>query len=294
MQFTKPDYSEKNIFDEYFNKQNYGICDLTSGIIYMWANYFNYEYAVDSGALYLRGAEIYNKNNTAYLPPLNIGAEGIKKLIEEVKKDGEPLILEPVPEELVEEIQKNFNAEAIYLRDWSDYTYDAEELSRLAGKKLHKKRNLIYQFMADYQGYATEDITLNNCGEILTAFKSWKKTYGDSEMGKFEIDATEKVLENLDFYKFDGLALRVGGKIIAFSMGEKYGEIYFTHIEKADIDYKGVYQMINLEFCRKIKAKYPEIKYFNREEDMGDEGLRQTKESYYPAMLKNKYKLIIK
>jgi hypothetical protein len=59
-----------------------------------------------------------------------------------------------------------------------------------------------------------------------------------------------------------------------------------VHVEKAFQDYRGAYQFINREFVKKIAPGY---KYVNREDDIGDEGLRKAKESYYPIFMLEKF-----
>ncbi len=59
--------------------------------------------------------------------------------------------------------------------------------------------------------------------------------------------------------------------------------------EKAFPDVNGAYAMINREFSRMIAEKYPEVRFLNREDDMGSEGLRRAKESYQPTVLLEKY-----
>ena len=49
------------------------------------------------------------------------------------------------------------------------------------------------------------------------------------------------------------------------------------------------YPAINNAFAKYIMAHRPEIRYLNREDDMGMEGLRQAKLSYQPARLLEKY-----
>ena len=83
-----------------------------------------------------------------------------------------------------------------------------------------------------------------------------------------------------------GGVLRVDGKLVAFTIGEPLNQnTYGVHIEKADVQYQGAYPAINQAFVEAVAASYA---YVNREEDLGLEGLRQAKESYYPAILLEK------
>jgi hypothetical protein len=52
--------------------------------------------------------------------------------------------------------------------------------------------------------------------------------------------------------------------------------------------------MINREFAEWIQKTYPHIVYINREEDMGMDGLRKAKQSYYPIKMIEKYRAILK
>ncbi len=94
------------------------------------------------------------------------------------------------------------------------------------------------------------------------------------------------------FSNFDALALTGGvlykeDKIVAFTIGEALNEDTFVvHFEKAFPDLQGAYPMINQQF---VQRNCTEVKYVNREEDLGLEGLRKAKRSYRPEMMGVKY-----
>ena len=105
------------------------------------------------------------------------------------------------------------------------------------------------------------------------------------------IDAERKVLElifnNYDQFGFLGGVLRVNGEVVAFTFGEELNRNTFvTHFEKAFSSIRGAYPMINMMFSKNTLTKY---EYVNREDDVGSEGLRKAKLSYYPAKLLEKF-----
>lgn len=78
--------------------------------------------------------------------------------------------------------------------------------------------------------------------------------------------------------------------MVAFSMGNRIREDTFdVNYEKAVADVNGAYSIVNREFARLLRARYPELRFLNREDDMGIEGLRRAKESYAPDILLEKY-----
>ena len=46
--------------------------------------------------------------------------------------------------------------------------------------------------------------------------------------------------------------LLVDGQIVGFALGEIVGDTLFTHIEKADRDYQGCYQMLVAQFAQQF------------------------------------------
>jgi hypothetical protein len=77
--------------------------------------------------------------------------------------------------------------------------------------------------------------------------------------------------------------IKVNGKIIAFSIGEKLtDDTFVVHIEKAYSEVHGAYAIINQQL---VQHEASEVKYVNREDDMGIESLRKAKLSYRPEIL---------
>ena len=88
----------------------------------------------------------------------------------------------------------------------------------------------------------------------------------------------------------EGILLLDGKEVLAVTMGSRLGaEIFDIHFEKAREDVDGAYNAVNCEFARFLRLKYPEIRYLDREEDMGLEGLRKAKLSYNPHHMVEKH-----
>ena len=66
------------------------------------------------------------------------------------------------------------------------------------------------------------------------------------------------------------------------------GSIAVVHFEKARTDFRGSYQYINYAFAQSLSEQ---VVYINREQDLGDEGLRHAKMSYKPEGFVKKYRL---
>lgn len=178
------------------------------------------------------------------------------------------------------------------MRSNFDYVYDVNKLADLTGKKLHGKRNHIHRFDEQFPDWMAEPITDKNVSECVAFERAWaeeRNEIGDEMLS----EETVVVLEALylrEELELEGLLIRAAGKVVAFSMASRTtAESFDVHFEKADGTIQGAYPVINREMARMLRSKYPELKYLNREEDMGLEGLRKAKLSYYPEILLEKY-----
>jgi hypothetical protein len=175
-------------------------------------------------------------------------------------------------------------------RDHFDYVYDVRDLIELKGRKFHDKKNKANKFRSSYQ-YEYAALTPDLIGECLEFEHYWCEV---RDCGKYpglqkERCAILKMLRNFSFLDIKGGLIRVDGKIAALTLGEKIlPDTMVIHIEKANSDIPGLYQVINQEFLMHEAA---DCRFVNREQDLGIEGLRNSKMSYNPVKFIRKYRV---
>ena len=272
--------------------QEYGTCDFTQLGIFMWKDCFCYEYAIEKDILFLR-SNYHDKGLSEYFLPITTKdriEEGIDLIVS--NETDKEIIFQAVPESYRSYLEKYEYIESRNLREYADYIYPASALATLTGKKYNKKRNLIHQFLNQYPNYKLVPIDKDNINSIIDFHRKNRATSEETFLEKYENDLVDVVLNNYDSFSLEGEILLVNDSIAAFSIGEIIGDCLYVHIEKGDRLYKGVFQVLNWAFLNEQIKNYPNITIVNREEDMGDEGLRQAKMSYFPELI-NKYREII-
>lgn len=215
----------------------------------------------------------------------------IELLLNEAHERGNKLLLRGLTEKTLAEFLPLYGDrfEITEDRDNADYVYSAEKLCNLPGRHLSSKRNHIKHFERNGAWEFLKVKAGENIEEAKAFVDEFYKEKNDPELAE-EALAIDEMFLNFDVLGFTGGLLYQNGRPVAFTAGTILGkEVFDTHFEKAMPGVEGAYTMVNREFARLICAEYPEIKYFNREEDMGIEGLRKAKESYHPEILLMKY-----
>ena len=178
--------------------------------------------------------------------------------------------------------------EATLLRDWCDYLYDAQDMVQFRGRRFNGQRNHIHRFQRLYPNWRFEDITADNLPELRAFFEDYAARYRkENETAQVEEQCVRDFLAHYFDYAPLGGLLRVEDQIVGFSAGEVVGDTLIIHVEKADVAYDGVYQVLVNEFAKRFVTDG--VQYINREEDVGDEGVRKSKLSYHPLRLLEKY-----
>ena len=168
-------------------------------------------------------------------------------------------------------------------RDNFDYLYLRRELAELAGRKFQKKRNLIKGFLHDYHCEGRPLIP-ENLPDALAILETWRSEHDSPG----DYAAAREALEKNEELQLCGGIYYVEGEPAAFTLGEELacGTSFVIHFEKALNRYRGIYQFINQAFASIIGDRYTTI---NREQDLGEEGLRHSKLSYRPSGFIEKY-----
>ncbi len=276
----------------YFLKMKTRLCDFTCGTMFMWRKFYKIEVSYEKEALHARYFDVDGK--PYYNIPIAEDIPGeIKKLDEEVGSD-ESFQFTTVPEEMLGYFRETYpNCVITEMEDTFDYLYRASDLINLRGKKYHGQKNLVNKFKKTAGEWTFEPIDDSNVEDVIDFFST--KYFVAEDADDFELEENHRVFEvlrHMDVYKMPGAVLKADGVIVGFSIGECVNDTLYTHIEKADRHYKGAYQMVVNQFTSRFAGEG--IEYVNREEDLGDAGLKIAKEAYHPVAHLKKYHVKIR
>lgn len=280
--FRKIALEDKGLFDQAFKSNNSESSELTFTNFFIWR-------ACDRSLLTSINGNLcvvaYPEGESAYFfEPLgdNDLEDTIKTCFSYVPR------MSRVSEKFM---QKNFNGKDPYKvevdRDNSDYVYDRSELATLKGKKYDGKRNRIRKFLKNnspvYSKLSGTDI--DDCLELLKRWKEGRKP------GTCFDEPIKEALVNYEALGLSGAAVRVNNRMEAFTIGEKLNsETAVIYIEVSDPEPEGIAQYINQQFCLE---RWSDVKFINREQDLGNAGLRKAKLSYHPVKMIEKYNVTI-
>ncbi|MDE6342667.1 MAG: phosphatidylglycerol lysyltransferase domain-containing protein, partial [Muribaculaceae bacterium] len=271
--------------------------DFSYAGLLMWVDYFKYSYAIVKDTLFIKGTVENDTRIPAFSLPVGRLplSESLDMIREYCRKEGITPVLSAVPEYALTQFIDLGISDIQPLDDWGDYLYDATMLSSLSGKKMGKKRNHVNKFDTLYPGSKIEPLTALNADRAIE-FMTPVDAEGDST--PMAVEERRMTRHLLDLIKegdsrLEGAILDVDGETAAFTIGDVKHDTLFVHVEKAGRKFEGSYEKINKEFASLMCKKYPEIKYINREDDSGDEGLRKAKQSYHPVEILKKYNIAI-
>lgn len=290
MDFFPITLEQKPLFDKYFRQQRFDNSHFNFTTRFIWRQPYDLKWALIDDCLCFRGSW---HGKYFILPPVGTNQEAIaaalQKLAADFDKNGWRLVIRDIERALVGQLAAIRPARLTFRKDRDnyDYVYTAEDLIELSGRRFHAKKNHANAFRRLYPDYEFLPLTTDLVGTCLEVALSWAAGRDDSDENLLaEKAAINETLKNYAALDLTGAVIRVGGHLVAFTIGEQLNEdTAVIHFEKADAAYKGIYAVINQEYCA---TYWRQMKYINRQEDLGLEGLRQAKKSYHPVKMVEK------
>jgi len=211
------------------------------------------------------------------VPAKHLDAARLQELLRDVD------FLFPVPEEWLGAFDPGAYDISFHEGD-ADYLYTVEKMSTLAGRKLHKKRNLLKQFIESYRHEALP-LTTRRLDDARLVLDAWQQESG-LDRGGTDYGPCREALDRYEELVLCGGITYADGEPAGFVLGEEVNdETYVLHFAKARKKFKGVYQFMFNNFAKILPPKYA---YLNLEQDLDKENLRVFKSSYVPDALVKK------
>ena len=294
--FESPQFEDRQWVQPLLKAEGSLGCEYNFTNIYLWSRAYPQKIARLDDRLLVR---IQGKLGLCWLYPAGSGplAPAVDALAADAAAQAVPLTLVCVTQAQRDALEGACPGRCVFEedRDGFDYLYEIDRLADLPGKKLHAKRNHIHRFDEQFPDWMLEGITPANVPECVELERQWaairqEEAGEDIETVSEETIAVIEALYHMDKLGLEGALIRAGGAPVAFSLGGFITpECFDVNFEKSFGDIQGAYPAINRELARMIRARHPDVKWFNREDDMGLEGLRRAKLSYYPDILLAKY-----
>ncbi|MGN0396044.1 MAG: DUF2156 domain-containing protein [Coprococcus sp.] len=305
MEFVKPDFNNIDLLKEYLSDSSIRDCSFCIGNIILWSEFYKAQFSIVEDMLVFFTKEEGMPSSFTFPIGKNKDFENdledkeyriaSKKAFDIIcdyfDEHNIPIALHCVTPAIYRLINSWYPDTYTYEqdRDSYNYIYTVDKLSHLSGQKLHGKRNHINSFLKKYPDYVYEDVNSDNIHDCLYVLKQWIRRHQNTDNKnalaeyQYEYKIIEASLNNMDRLNMKGGLIRIDGVPVAFTIGEPIcRDTYDIHFEKADDSIQGLYQIINREFVSRNLSEYT---YVNREDDLGIEGLRKSKLSYYPDIL---------
>lgn len=291
MSFSIPEYpdtrpieiSDKSLLQGYFKALQPTISELSFANLFLFRHLHRYSLTMVANGLTIFGSGYDGQEY--FLPPLCGDAGEVTRSLLVAGKT-----LYGADERFIAEWLSGFPCTLLADRDNDDYLYLRKDLADLPGNRFHKKKNRINYF-AVRQKYRVEPFCRDHRESALQLLAEWDRVHnnGLSRSVLAESAATREGVERADELGLSGVVVLTDRGVTAFALGEKLNDTTFVcHFEKADPFLEGAAQLVNREFSRLLPEEYL---YVNREQDLGESGLKAAKSSYHPVGMIQKYRV---
>ncbi len=270
-------------------------CDSVALDSFLWRDYYHVQFAISDGKAV---QWLMEENGTKHSAMPMCEEQDLPHYFNEIVKYFNQTLHIPFKIYLADEEAVNYlhlkdsdEFEVTEQEDLKDYLYDGDAMRNLSGRKLHKKKNHLNAFLKEYEGrYEYRRLSCANRGEVWNFLDDWRAGKGEivEDHLDYEVEGIHAILNHCCQLHVRMSGVYIDGKLQAFTIGSynPFEKMAVIHIEKANPDIRGLYQFINQQF---LIHEFPDAVLVNREDDLGQEGLRKAKMSYNPSGFARKY-----
>jgi hypothetical protein len=273
IQFKITELNDLIAMRPYFDACKLHLSDYSAAFKFMWQKHFTIKFAYINGCVVFQ-EEYQGRTYFHYPMELNEGdaIQALDELECYCRRNFIRMHFTCIPREKLLELVCRYGMELRITnhRRWKDYFYNAQDFCLYGGKKFSGQRNHVNKFKKLYPNYEFCKLSQQDDGEI-TAFLnefSARQLGKGTVMAREELESVYELVNHLDELSMLCGALKINGKMVALSIGEKCGDQLIIHVEKALVEYEGIYPTMAQEFAAHYVT--PEILYINREDDAGD------------------------
>jgi uncharacterized protein len=278
---TRLELSHREVIQKILTDMKVSFSEYSFTNLYLFRDIHKYFINDFDGYTFIEGI---TRDGREYSMPLFAADDAAMVLLEKMLDEGRMIF--PINETLAMHFkEKGYDVE--YKEEDSDYIFTTDKLATYPGRYLHKKRNLMKQFMEQYSWY-TNSINAENIHEALTILEQWQK---DTGLSSEETDylSCKEALVHFDDLGLSGTLYYAEGSLAGFLLGDKISnDTYALHFAKGLTKYKGIYQFMYNVFAKELEK---ECSFINFEQDLGIPSLKQAKESYQPDQMAHKYRI---
>ncbi|HDQ46414.1 MAG TPA: DUF2156 domain-containing protein [bacterium] len=291
-EFKRIELADRDLIHARFQAYAPEISELTFTNLFIWRHYYQFQWSLQGDILLILAHPL----NWGYYLLAPVGgasrAELVPKLLDwlcEEKEECTPRI-ERADARLIRELGPAAGLSVEPAEDQFDYVYATADLINLTGRRYHAKKNHINRFSKNNR-FEYRSLTPELAEASIHVLKRWCdwRECEKSPLMRAEFDAVHEALLHFVPLELGGGAILVEGEIMAFALGERLNPgTAVIHAEKAAPNIPELFAMINQQVCAHEFAGFPHI---NREQDLGEPGLRRAKRSYHPVQMVEKYRI---
>ena len=286
LDFSRLTLTDAPVLKPFLTHSHSRLCEYVYGTVLLWRDMWPMEFAVHDDTVFLRLK--VSDDQIGYMLPIGGDLDNALGILDSY--DQSRRLFYYIPKTGVETLQRRYNIVSIEpLASGGDYLYNADVMATLSGRKLHGQRNHSNYFERTWTHHL-EEITDANAQDVK-AFVERIAATNTSELFQEGTRKTIELLDNLDIYDFSSLVLYAEDKIVGFTFGSLLDDTLYVTIEQADRDYRGSYPKLASSFVSKHLDKG--AVFVNREDDIGDEGLRKAKLAWNPCDIIEKFTVTV-